>query len=152
MVDIVRYKLVSFFKFFKRFYLFMAVLGLCCCAGFSLVEMSRGYSTDAMLRLLISVVSLVAKHGLQGALASVVVASRLQNTGSIVVAKGLSCSMACGIFPDQGLNLCLPYWQADSLPLNHQGSPISWSLSIHLKYIHFLSLNAYNHQATESAH
>ena len=116
----------------------MAVLGLCCCAGFSLVEMSRGYSTDAMLRLLIAVVSLVAKHGLQGALASVVVASRLQNTGSIVVAKGLSCSMACGIFPDQGLNLCLPYWQADSLPLNHQGSPISWSLSIHLKYIHFL--------------
>ena len=130
----------------------MAVLGLCCCAGFSLVEMSRGYSTDAMLRLLIAVVSLVAKHGLQGALASVVVASRLQNTGSIVVAKGLSCSMACGIFPDQGLNLCLPYWQADSLPLNHQGSPISWSLSIHLKYIHFLSLNAYNRQATESAH
>ena len=67
----------------------MAVLGLCCCAGFSLVEMSRGYSTDAMLRLLIAVVSLVAKHGLQGTLASVVVASRLQNTGSIVVAQGL---------------------------------------------------------------
>ena len=44
----------------------MAVLGLCCCAGFSLVEMSRGYSTDAMLRLLIAIVSLVAKHGLPG--------------------------------------------------------------------------------------
>ena len=26
-------------------------------------------------------------------------------------------------FPDQGLNLCLLHWQADSLPLNHQGSP-----------------------------
>ena len=26
-------------------------------------------------------------------------------------------------FPDQGLNLCLLNWQADSLPLNHQGSP-----------------------------
>jgi hypothetical protein len=94
----------------------MAVLGLCCCAGFSLVEMSRGYSTDAMLRLLIAVVSLVAKHGLQGALASVVVASRLQNTGSIVVVQGLSCSMAYGIFLDQGLNPCLLHCQADSSP------------------------------------
>ena len=28
-----------------------------------------------------------------------------------------------GIFPTQGLNLCLLHWQTDSLPLNHQGSP-----------------------------
>ena len=35
----------------------------------------------------------------------------------------LSCSMTCGIFLDQGWNLCLLHWQADSLPLNHQGSP-----------------------------
>ena len=27
--------------------------------------------------------------------------------------------------PDQGLNLCPPHWQADSWPLNHQGSPVS---------------------------
>ena len=27
------------------------------------------------------------------------------------------------ILPDQGLNLCLLHWQADSLPLSHQGSP-----------------------------
>ena len=27
------------------------------------------------------------------------------------------------IFPIQGLNQCLLHWQADSLPLNHQGSP-----------------------------
>lgn len=27
-----------------------------------------------------------------------------------------------GIFPDQGLNLCLMHWQADSFPLRHQGS------------------------------
>ena len=39
-------------------------------------------------------------------------------TGSITVAHSLS-----GIFQDQGLNLCLT-GQADSLPLNHQGSPI----------------------------
>ena len=28
-----------------------------------------------------------------------------------------------GMFPTQGLNLCLPHWQADSLPLSHLGSP-----------------------------
>ena len=27
-----------------------------------------------------------------------------------------------GMFPTQGLNLCLLDWQADSLPLSHQGS------------------------------
>ena len=30
-----------------------------------------------------------------------------------------------GIFLTQGLNLCLLYWQADSLPLSHLGSPDS---------------------------
>ena len=34
--------------------------------------------------------------------------------GSVVVAHGLSCSVACGIFPDQGSNLCPLHWQADS--------------------------------------
>ena len=28
-----------------------------------------------------------------------------------------------GIFPIQGLNLCLLHWQADALPLHHMGSP-----------------------------
>ena len=28
-----------------------------------------------------------------------------------------------GIFPTRGLNLCLLHWQADSLSLEHQGSP-----------------------------
>ena len=61
------------------------------------------------------VVFLVADRGLYGTWASVVVSegpvvwflgSRAQ-TGSVVVADGLSCSMACGIFLDQGSNLCL---------------------------------------------
>ena len=30
-----------------------------------------------------------------------------------------------GIFPTQGSNLSLLRWQADSLPLSHQGSPVS---------------------------
>ena len=33
--------------------------------------------------------------------------------------------MACGIFPDQGLNLCLLHWQAGSLPAEPQGSLFS---------------------------
>ena len=53
-----------------------------------------------------------------------VVAPRLQSTGSVVVVHGLSCSTACGIFLDQELNLCLLHWQADSSPLSHQGNLI----------------------------
>ena len=34
--------------------------------------------------------------------------------GSVLVAHGLSCSVACGIFPDQGSNPCFLHWQADS--------------------------------------
>ena len=57
-----------------------------------------------------------------GARASVVVARRLSSCGmwalgaqaSVVVAHGLSCSTACGIFPDQGSNPCPLHWQADS--------------------------------------
>ena len=33
---------------------------------------------------------------------------------SVVVAHGLSCSAARGIFPDQGSNPCPLHWQADS--------------------------------------
>ena len=29
-----------------------------------------------------------------------------EHAGSVVVAHGLSCAEACGIFLDQGLNLC----------------------------------------------
>ena len=46
-------------------------------------------------------------------------------TGSVIVAHGPSCSAACGIFPDRGLNPCPLHWQADSQPLRHQGSLIN---------------------------
>ena len=36
--------------------------------------------------------------------------TELWSTGSVVVAHGLSCSAACGIFPDQGLNPRLLHW------------------------------------------
>ena len=39
------------------------------------------------------------------------------------MAHGLSCSVACGIFPDQGSNPCPLHWQEESQPPCHQGSP-----------------------------
>ena len=39
---------------------------------------------------------------------------QLQFQGSVAAAYQLSCSRACGIFPDQGLNLCPLHWQVDS--------------------------------------
>ena len=56
-------------------------------------------------------------------MAAVVAIPRLQSTGSTVVAYELGCSVARGIFLVQGSNLCFLHWQADSLPLSHQGSP-----------------------------
>ena len=48
------------FLFLNNFiYLILAVLGLCRCAGFSLVIASRGYSPVAVPRLLAVVASLV---------------------------------------------------------------------------------------------
>ena len=61
-----------------------------------------------------------------GAGASVVVAHRLGSCSSL----GLSCSVACGIFPDQGSNPRPLRWQANSLPLCHQG--ILGALYFHL--------------------
>ena len=58
-----------------------------------------------------------------------------RRTGSVVVAHGLSCSAACGIFPDRGSNLCPLHWQADSQPLRHQGSPPFRVLIEHLPLI-----------------
>ena len=96
-------------------WVFVAVCGLFSSCG------ERGLLFAAVRRLLIAVASLVAEHGLQVRglqqlwhVGSVVVARRPQSAGSVVVVHGLSCSAACGIFPDQGLNLCPLHWQADS--------------------------------------
>ena len=55
--------------------------------------------------------------------ASVVVAPGLESTGSVVVVHRLSCPAACGVSLDQGSNLRLLHWQADSLPLEPLGKP-----------------------------
>ena len=61
-----------------------------------------GLSLVVVHKLLIAVASLVVDHGLYGARAS------------IIVVPGLSCSVAEGLFLDQGLNPCSLQWQADS--------------------------------------
>ena len=98
--------------------------------GCSLDVVSRDYSLVAVSRLLVVVASLAAGHGLWGSQDSVVVAHVLSSCGSWALEHRLSicsactcCSTACGIFLDQGLNLCLLHWQVDSLPVNHQGNP-----------------------------
>ena len=50
------------------------------------------------------------------------------------MAQGLSCSSACGIFWDQGSNLCPLHRQADSYSLHQQGSPLAYN-SEDRKYI-----------------
>ena len=81
------------------------MLGILGCAGFSLAVVSGVYSPAAVWGLRIAGASL------------------LRSTGSIAAAHGLSCSLACGIFLDQGSNLCLLHGWVDSLTLSHQGSP-----------------------------
>ena len=63
--------------------------------------------------------ALVVSCGFQGAWAL-----QLWCTSSVVVVCRLSCPAACGSqFPNQGSNLRPLHWKADSLPLDHQGSP-----------------------------
>ena len=78
--------------------------------GFSLVVASGGHSSSRCAGLSLSRPLLLRSTGSRCA-------------GSVVVAHRLSCSAACGILPDQGLNPCPLHWQADSQPLRHQGSP-----------------------------
>ena len=57
---------------------------------------------------------------------------------SLITVRGLSCSAAHGLFPHQGSNLHLLYWQEDSLPLNHQGRAVFLYLKNVFGY-HFIS-------------
>ena len=111
------------FFFLIQFYWFiLAVLDLCCCAGFSLAVVHR----------LLFVVAALVKHRLWAHrrqelhhVGSVVMAPRLSTTGSVLVARGISCPKACGIFLVQGWNPRLLHWHADSLPLSQQGSSLT---------------------------
>ena len=61
-----RRKLFLPFLIYNLIYLFLAVLGLRCCSGFSLVAASRGYTLVAAWGFLPAVASPCVEHGLQG--------------------------------------------------------------------------------------
>ena len=92
------------------------MLGLCCCTRASSSCGEWGILFVVVRGHLIAVASLVVEHGLQAC-----GLQQLRHEGSVVVAHRLSCSVACGIFPDQGL--IREDWQVDSYLLRHQGSP-----------------------------
>ena len=83
--------------------------------GISLVVASGGHSSSRCAGLSLSRPLLLRSTGSRRA-------------GSVTVAHGPSRSAACGIFPDQGTNLCPLHWQADSQSLRHRGSPIYFIL------------------------
>ena len=95
---------IYLFIYFWLCWVFVSVRGL------SLVAVSGGHSSLRCAGLSLLRPLLVRSTGSRRA-------------GSVIVAHGPSCSVACGIFPDQGSNPCSLHWQADSQPLRHQGSP-----------------------------
>ena len=99
-------------KKFTFFYLFIydCVESSFLCEGLSPVAASGDHSSSRCAGLSLSRPLLLWITGSRRA-------------GSVIVAHGPSCSVACGIFPDRGLNPCPLHWQADSQPLRHQGSP-----------------------------
>jgi len=92
---------------FVYFWLCQVFITTC---GLSLVVASGGYSLVAGCVCLIVVASLAVEH-------------RLGTQASVAVVRGLSCSAACRIFLNQGLNPCPLHWHTDSKPLDHLGSP-----------------------------
>ena len=92
-------KFIYFIIIFLNFWLhwvFVAARGL------SLVAASRGcYSSLQCVGFSLRQLLLLQSTGSRRA-------------GSVVVAHGLSCSAACGVFPDQGLNPRPLHWQVDS--------------------------------------
>ena len=114
-------KIILFHYFFYLWlcWVFISVRGL------SLVVASGGHSSSRCADLSLLRPLLLRSTGSRCA-------------GSVTVAHGPSCSVACGIFPDQGSNPCPLHWQADSQPLRHQGSPMTF-----LEYAHTFHL--YSH-------
>ena len=112
--------LVPFKNVFLSFYV-LAMVGLPCCM--------QALSGCRRLRLLfivvcglLLVVASVVECGLfwhmgfgkSRLMGSVVVTSKIKRTDPVVVVQGLGCSVAFGIFPDQGLNPCPLHYKVDS--------------------------------------
>ena len=114
------FKLGLFLGFVCLFVCLFVYLWLCwvfvSVRGLSLVVASRGHSSSRCAGLSLLWPLLLRSTGSRRA-------------DSVILAHGPSCSVACGIFPDQGSNPRPLHWQADSKPLHHQGSPGRWILN-----------------------
>ena len=111
-----------FIYFFKFIYLFVFIFGCVGSSslvhGLSLAAVSGGYSSlrcaDFSLSWLLMWQSTGSRHVGFSSCGTQTQQLWLSGSGSVVVAHGLSCSAACGIFPGQGSNPCPLHWQADS--------------------------------------
>ena len=115
---------VFFFFLMKGFFVFLFIYFWLCWVFVAVRGLFSGCGTWELLFIAACGLLIVASRcGAQalGTWASEVVAcglsscgSRALSAGPVVVAHGLSCSVACGIFLGQGLNPCPLHWQADS--------------------------------------
>ena len=103
------YHLLLFLSFLKSnfIYLFLAVLGLCCCVGFPLVMTSRGYSPGSRHKGFSSCSSRALEHRINSC---------------VTRAYGLVAPQHVGSSWIRDHTCCLLHWQVGSLPLSHQGS------------------------------
>ena len=97
----------NFYLFFKNF-IYFCLRWVFLLHGLSLVAMSGATLPCSAWTSHCGGFSCYGARAL-GVQASVVVAHRLSS-----VVHRLSCSAACGIFPDQGSNPCPLHWQVDS--------------------------------------
>ena len=113
MSDVVLLLIKKKFFWNNFIYLYLAVLGLPCCLGFSLIAMSRGYSSCSMRASYCRGFSYCRAWSLG--------CSHGSWAGSRAQDQNLWCRGL--VLPRQGSNPGLLHWQVDSLPLSHLGSP-----------------------------
>ena len=118
-IIIIIFNLVSDYLFILFYYYFWLCRVFVSVRGLSPVAASGGHSSSRCAGLSLSRPLLLRSTGSRRA-------------SSVVVAHRLSCSAACGIFPDQDPNPCPLHWQADSQPLRHQGNPLVMLYSFHI--------------------
>ena len=107
------------------------MLGLCCCMGSSLGVASRATHRCGARTSHCRGFSCCGAQALGPAGFSSCGSRALEHRlSSRCGARKLSCFSACGIFLDQGSNLCLLHRQGDSATLSHQGSPLWLLLSL----------------------
>ena len=97
-------------------FVYLAVLGLCCCTSFSLAEVSRDHSSCGVQA------SLCRSFFLSWSVGSR--AFGLQTVGSVAGAHRLSCPEACGIFLDRGLNPLSPALAGRFFTTEPPGNPL----------------------------